>query len=247
LDGTGNIKLLLVNGNTTQAVTERVVAEARRCGAPGTEVTGATARFGVSIVSTEAENDIAAHAVLDVLSETYAGHDAAILAISFDTALIGARQIVPIPVIGMTEAALHTACLLGRRFGLISFGDSSRWMYLDLVRRSGLLERMVALETIELTSTADGAQDRLVREASARLVSAGAEAVVVTGAAVAGIAHRLAPRVPVPLVDGIGCAVGQAEYLVRLGLHHRPPARRLAAESELSGVSSELASRLAGL
>ena len=174
------MKLLLVNGNTTQAVTERVVAEARRCGAPGTEVTGATARFGVSIVSTEAENDIAAHAVLDVLSETYAGHDAAILAISFDTALIGARQIVPIPVIGMTEAALHTACLLGRRFGLISFGNSSLWMYLDLVRRSGLLERMVALETIELTTTADylreGAQDRLVCEASARLVSAGAEA-----------------------------------------------------------------------
>jgi allantoin racemase len=145
------MKLLLVNGNTTQAVTERVVAEARRCGAPGTEVTAATARFGVSIVSTEAENDIAAHAVLDVLSEAYAGYDAAILAISFDTALIGARQIVPIPVIGMTEAALHTACLLGRRFGLISFGNSSRWIYLDLVRRSGLLERMVALETIELT------------------------------------------------------------------------------------------------
>jgi len=187
--------------------------------------------------------------VLDVLSEAYAGYDAAILAISFDTALIGARQIVPIPVIGMTEAALHTACLLGRRFGLISFGNSSRWIYLDLVRRSGLLERMVALETIELTSTADylreGAQDRLVCEASARLVSAGAEAVVVTGAAVAGIAHRLAPRVSVPLVDGIGCAVGQAEYLVRLGLHQRSPARRLAA-SELSGVSSELTSRLAG-
>jgi Asp/Glu/hydantoin racemase len=66
------MKLLLVNGNTTQAVTDRVLAEARRCAAPGTEVTGATARFGVSIVSTEAENDIAAHAVLDTLSATLA-------------------------------------------------------------------------------------------------------------------------------------------------------------------------------
>ena len=110
------MKLLLVNGNTTQAVTDRVLAEARRCAAPGTEVTGATARFGVSIVSTEAENDIAAHAVLDTLSATYADHDAAILAISFDTALAGARQILPIPVIGMTEAALHTACLLRAPF-----------------------------------------------------------------------------------------------------------------------------------
>ena len=207
------MKLLLVNGNTTQAVTERVVAEARRCGAPGTEVTGATARFGVSIVSTEAENDIAAHAVLDVLSEAYAGYDAAILAISFDTALIGARQIVPIPVIGMTEAALHTACLLGRRFGLISFGNSSRWIYLDLVRRSGLLERMVALETIELTSTADylreGAQDRLVCEASARLVSAGAEAVVVTGAAVAGTPACSAGIGPAGGWDWLRCRTGR--------------------------------------
>ena len=203
--------------NITQAVTDRVLAEVRQCAAPETEVTGATARFGVNIVSTEAENDIAAHAVLDILSATYTDHDAAILAISFDTALAGARQILPIPVIGMTEAALDTACLLGRRFGLISFGTASRWLYLDLVRRSGLLERIIAFETIELTKTGElsareGAQDQLVCEASERLVSAGAEAVVVTGAAVAGIARRLSPLVPAPIVDGIGCAIGQAEF-----------------------------------
>src|SRR4029077_14063972 len=108
------------------------------------------------------------------------------------------------------------------------------------VRRSGLLERMVALETIELTTTEnylrEGAQDQLVCEAAERLISAGAEAVVVTGAAVAGIAHRLAPRLPAPTVDGVGCAVGQAEYLVRLGLRHGYPARKLKAESDFSGV-----------
>jgi allantoin racemase len=124
------MKLLLVNGNTTQVVTDRVVAEATRCAAPGTAITGVTARFGVGIVSTEAEEVIAGHAVLDALAANFTGHDAAILAISFDTALLGARQIVPIPVIGMTEASLLTACLLGRRFGLISFGQSSRAMYL---------------------------------------------------------------------------------------------------------------------
>ena len=125
------MKLLLVNGNTTQAVTDRVVAEATRCAAPGTAITGVTARFGVSIVSTEAEEEIAGHAVLDALAANFAGHDAVILAISFDTALLGARQILPVPVLGMTESSLMTACLLGRRFGLISFGQSSRRMYLE--------------------------------------------------------------------------------------------------------------------
>src|SRR3954464_1213596 len=85
----------------------------------------------------------------------------------------------------------------------------------------------------------EGAQDQLVCEAAERLLSAGAEAVVVTGAAVAGIAHRLAPLIPAPIVDGVGCAVGQAEYLVRLGLRHGHPKRKLRAESDFSGVSSE--------
>ena len=119
------MKLLLVNGNTTQAVTDRVVAEARRCAAPGTMMTGVTARFGVSIVSTEADDEIAGHAVLDALASHFAGHDAAIMAISFDTALLGARHIIPIPVVGMTEASLLTACLLGRRFGLITLGRAA--------------------------------------------------------------------------------------------------------------------------
>jgi allantoin racemase len=244
------MKLLLANGNTTQAVTDKVTAEAIRCASPGSVITGATARFGVSIVSTEAENDIAAHALLDLLSARYCGHDAAILAISFDTALAAARQILPIPVVGMTEASLHTACLLGRRFGLISFGNSSRTLYADLVARIGLGSRMAAFETIALSGAAaylrEGSQDEAVRAAAARLITAGAEVVVVTGAAVAGIAHRLQGSIAVPILDGIGCAVRQAEALVRIGLPSRSPQKRLEDGAALVGISPELAARLDG-
>ena len=243
------MKLLLVNGNTTQAVTDRVVAEARRLASPGTEITGVTARFGVSIVSTEAEEEIAGHAVLDILAEHADGHDAAILAISFDTALVGARQIVRIPVIGMTEAGLFTACLLGRRFGLISFGQSSRWMYSELIRRAGLTDRLAAFETIDLASRSayleEGAQDALVVAATERLAEAGADVVVVTGAAVAGIAHRLRARVTVPLLDGIGCAVGHAEAVFRLELRQRPPVVALAGGGTTTGLRGALSARLA--
>ena len=113
------MKLLLVNPNMTQAVTDRVVAEARRCARPGTDMQGVTATFGVAIVSTEAEVAIAAHAALDLLATHHAGHDAAIIAMSFDAGALAARRLLPIPVLGITEAAIHTACLLGRRFGMI--------------------------------------------------------------------------------------------------------------------------------
>ena len=84
---------------------------------------------------------------------------------------------------------------------------------------------MAGSETIELTNSAaylrEGGQDAAVIEASDRLVATGADAVVVAGAALAGTARRLRARLSVPLLDGIACAVGQTETLVRLGLHQR--------------------------
>ena len=89
----------------------------------------------------------------------------------------------------MTEASLLTACLLGRRFGLINFGQSGRSMYLDLVQRAGLWQRMTDLETIDLANSPaclhDGGQDAAVIDASARLIAPGADTIVVAGAAVA--------------------------------------------------------------
>ncbi len=40
-----------------------------------------------------------------------------LLAVSYDTALLAAREMLRVPVVGMTEASMHAACLLGTRFG----------------------------------------------------------------------------------------------------------------------------------
>jgi Asp/Glu/hydantoin racemase len=44
----------------------------------------------------------------------------------------------------------------------------------------------------------------------------GADVVIVAGGPLAGLAHSLGPRVPVPLIDGVAAAVALAEALVRL-------------------------------
>jgi allantoin racemase len=117
-------------------------------------------------------------------------------------------------------------------------------MYLDLVQRAGLTQRMVALETIQLTNSAsylsEGGQDAAVIEASARLTEAGADAVVVVGAAMAGIARRLRAQLSAPLLDGIACAVAQAETLVRLGLRQRVAVAPLTGGSATTGIDPQL-------
>jgi allantoin racemase len=54
------MRILVVNGNTTQALTELAPGEARRAASPGTEVEGVSARFGAALVSNPAHDVIAA-------------------------------------------------------------------------------------------------------------------------------------------------------------------------------------------
>lgn len=214
------MKILVVNANTSTFVTERVAAEARRCASQGTEIQAITGEFGARIIATRAENAIAAHAMVDLLAAHAGGCDAVLIAVSFDTALHAAREMLPIPVVGMTEAALLTACMLGGRIGLVTFGRRNLPMYQEVVAQYGLASRVAAWRVIESQAAykpGDTAalEDEIVSAANS-LVDDGAEVVMLLGAVMAGFPGRVQARIPVPVLDGISCGIRQAELLVRL-------------------------------
>lgn len=243
------MRLLLANANTTEAVTALCAAAARAAASPGTEIVAVTPRFGPAIIASRAENAIAAHGLLDCLAAHHAGCDAAILAVSYDTALAAARQLLPIPVVGMTEAACLAACMLGGRFGLVTF--SSAELYREVVAGHGLSSRLAGIALVDATPY-DAAADpdavaAKVAAAAEGLAREGADSVLLGGAALAGIGARIQARVPVPLIDGIAAAVVLAEALVRLRLP-KPRAGSFAAPArrESKGLDAALAALLAG-
>lgn len=232
------MRLLLVNGNTTQAVTDVVCAEARRVCAPGTTIEGATARFGAEIVTTHAGNAVAAHAVLDLLAELAGTYHAAILAISFDSGLAAARELFGVPVLGITETALLAACATAPRVRMITFGASALPLYEELLRIYDLRERVDELRCIDMSPAAylgaAGRDDAILAELAA-MPQDGAP-VVLCGAALAGAAARLQPLSPAPLFDGVACAVRAAERLVKEARRWEPP-----SPVSTSGLSPALA------
>ena len=242
-------RILVANANTTEAITQLCALAARAAAAPGTEIVPATPRFGPAVISSRAENVIAGHALLELLAEHAGEVQAVVLAVSHDTALEAARQLMPCPVVGMTEAACLTACMVGARFGLLTLGGVET--YRELIGRHGLSARLSGLEGIDATpqeAVADPARaEAMVLEGIARLAGGGADAVVLGGAALAGMAARLGPRAPVPLLDGIACAVKLAEALVALNLP-KASAGSLAPLKgrESSGLSPALAALLRG-
>jgi len=243
------MRLLVANANTTEAITQLCAGTARAAAAPGTEIIPATPRFGPVVIATRTENAIAAHGLLALLAEHAGKVDAVLLAVSHDTALEAARQMMPCPVVGMTEAACFAACLLGGRFGLVTMGSVET--YRERITQHGLAGRLAGLRGIALTPQDAVSDPEIVAVqmefAIAEVVAEGADAVVLGGAALAGMLPRLQPSSAVPLLDGIACGVKLAEALVALA-PPKPHSGSYAASRgrETLGLDPTLAALLRG-
>jgi allantoin racemase len=246
------VNLLLANPNTTVALTERMAAVARAAAAAGTTVAASTAPRGVPYISTRAEAQIAGAVLLETLAQARAGMDGVIVAAFGDPGLGAAREMLDVPVVGMAEAAMVTACLLGRRFAILTFTPALEPWFQDCVEASGLGPRCAGIHCATgRFSSIDAVQEELheaLAEAALACVDRLApDAIVLAGAPLSGLAPAIRDRVPVPLVDGVVAAVKQLEGLVAQAPRKatRGAFRRPAGKAS-SGLPSSLAAWLGG-
>ena len=215
------MRLLVINPNTSEFVTEAVTREVERTLPPETKVLGVTGTKGAPIISCRAENTIAAAEVLELAAKHHGDFDAVLLAVSFDSGLRAAREMLPIPVVGMLEAAVHFSCLLGGRFSLLTFGDRAGPIYREIVESYGLASRLVGVSTLPMLTAEELADTSLVAERVLKAVEGacaeGAEALVLAGAVFAGLPRLIGTRSPIPLVDGIAAGALLAQALVSYG------------------------------
>jgi len=217
------MRILIVNPNTTQSMTEKAAAAARAVAAPGTEIIAATSRMGPVSIEGHYDGAIATPGLLAELEERRAeGYDAAVIACFDDTGLEAARCLLDVPVLGLCESAVATAGFLASRFTVVTTLSRSRVLIEDRLRLYGMADRCKVrasdIPVLELEQASPGAMGRLRAEIEQALDQDGAEAIVLGCAGMADLARGLQERYGVPVVDGVAAAVKQAEGLVALGL-----------------------------
>jgi allantoin racemase len=215
------VKILLINANTTEAVTDRIAGEARRVAAPGTEVLAVTGSFGAPIIGTRTEMAIAEHAALDLAARHGEGVDAVVIGVSFDVGLRALREVMAVPVVGMTEAACLLACTLGGPFGIVTYGPRSAGIFREIVAGYGLASRLAGVHGLDATpadmlANPQALHDQIAGAANRLIEREGAEVVILAGAVMAGLPPLIQQQVSCPLVEGIASGIGVAELLVRL-------------------------------
>jgi len=210
------MKILLVNPNISSSVTSLIETEARRTASPGTALTAVTAKLGVAYIETRAEAAVGGYATLEMLAEHGPDHDAAVVAAFGDPGLAAAKELMAIPVIGLTEAALVSARLIGGRFGIIAISARIRAWYRDVVEAYGALDRLAAIRCLdEAFEDVAGIQvekaERLIELCRRTVREDGADTLILAGAPLSGLARTVRDELPVPLIDGVASAVRLAE------------------------------------
>lgn len=213
-------RITVINPNISDALTRTITDAARAVAPHGIEVEGVHPTVGAASVESHAEEAVAAVGVLEQVRAHDAGTDAFVVACFGDTGVDAAREAATGPVVGMTEAALHAACLVAHRFVVITMPARTIAHSERVVRTLGLEHRCSVRAVDAPVSDLEGGSlpllDAFADEALAAMRDDRAEAVVLGCAGLADLVEPLAARTGVPVIEGVAAAVGAAASLIRM-------------------------------
>ncbi len=216
------MRILLVNPNTSTAMTAAIAAAARAVAAPATEVIAAQPGFGPRSIEGHFDEAVAAAGVAELVHRAPA-HDAVVIACFGDPGLDAAREVTAAPVLGIAEAALHAAAMLASGFSVVT----------TLVRTCAIAERLVQrygftaqcrgvhgtdIPVLDLECCSPDTLARLEQTAREALERDRSGVIVLGCAGMAALAATLQQRLGVPVIDGVTVALKFAESLAALGL-----------------------------
>lgn len=234
-------RLLVINPNTSQRVSQSIDALVRSEAGAGVEVETVTANFGFRYIASRTAVAIAAHAVLDAAARAIAAGaapDAIILGCFGDPGLDALAEMTGLPVVGFAEAGLLAAASERGPFIVATRGTVWCEMLAELIQRLGLRDRVTGVYSIEMPGD-DVAGIAAFLSDRARVT--GAARIVLGGAGMIPTLPAIAAAATVPILDPHRAGVRKAIRLAG-GLRTGPLDE---ARGETTGLSAALADALA--
>ena len=217
------MKIIVVNVNTSESMTDIIAEAAGRYASPGTTVVTLRPFFGAEAVDCNFESYLSAVAVMDRVVAYDEPYDAVILAGFGEHGRDGLQELIDQPVVEICEASAHVAMMIGRAYSVVTTLRRSVPAIEDRLRLAGLWDRCASvratgMSTLEVDADPEDAVRAIVAEARRAVEADHAEVICLGCAGMAGLEEAITTELGVPVIDGIGAAVRLAEAVVGLGL-----------------------------
>jgi allantoin racemase len=221
------MKILIINPNTSEHMTDKIRAVAEQAKRDDCEVTVTCPERGPITIESSYDEAYAIAPTIDLVKQANeeGEYDAIILACFCDIGVEAGKEISTIPVLGLEEATLSLALLLGDKFGVMTEKRPRVAMKKLHVRRLGLLNRMASIRPLEL-SVAELDEDPERTKATGMALARkmveedGAEVIIMGCAAMAGYSDDIEAELKIPVLDPLRVTLKVVEAMVDLGVTH---------------------------
>ena len=234
------MRVFVINPNTTKSVTDHIRRQLEKIKRPDTELTVVNPEHGPVSIESVYDETLAGPPTLELVRRANEeGYDVIVLACFSDPALDAAKEVSTIPVIGIEEATLHVAAMLGHKFS-ITTAFSNRVPTRELHARLRGVESAYAstlvmnMSVLDMDANPEEAKSRIQELARKAIEEDGAEVIILGCAGLAGYAEDVERELGAVVLDPTSVAFKIAEAIAGLGLRHskvgrfaRPPAKEI--------------------
>ena len=215
------MRIRVVNPNTTRAMTDTIEQCAQAVAVRGTLLDAVTAEMGPASIESHYDEALSVPGILAAIRRgEQEGIDGYVIACFGDPGLDAARELASGPVIGIAEAAMHTASHLGG-FSIVTTLSRTIGRADELVYRYGMQRfcRGIHACGIPVLALEDPDARKIVTEACGDAVDAdGSDAIVLGCAGMADLCSHIRDEIGVPVIDGVAAATLTVQSLITLGL-----------------------------
>ena len=219
------MKILVINPNTSEEMTEGIYRSAIAAKQESTEITAVNPPHGPECVEGTSDELAAAYHVMEVVkkAEKEADYDAYVVACFGDPGVDAIRELTDKPVVGVAESAILMSEFISGKFAIISILPRCLAHLEEMVHKYGAEHRVACIRTpnigvLDFHKEPKTAEAKLMNASKAAVEEDYAEAIILGCAGMSGMAEYVSERVGVPVLDSVTCAVKMAESLVDIGL-----------------------------
>ena len=212
------MKLLIINPNSDKQMSQAILSTARQFSDGDFDVDCQPTPGAPLFIDTYQDTAAALPGMVELVKRHEADYDAFIVACHCDPNLDLMKELTSRPMVGIGEASMKIATMLGHRFSVISTDSRSVPNKEALIRSYHLQDLLASVKfpVAALENRSD--EEKYLQTAQAAIDEDMAEVIVLGCAGMTGLDKRLEQKLGVPVLDGVVCALMIAAGLVKYQL-----------------------------
>lgn len=212
------MRIFIINPNSDEKMTEAIRRSAEDYARGEVEIECRATPGAPEFLETYQDELLAAPGMMELVRANEADFDAFIVACHSDVNLDALKEMTDKPVVGIGEASMKIATLLGHSFSVVTTHIHSIPGKEAQARKYHLQDLMVSVRAPDKGTSDSGDEEVFLELAKDAIEEDLAEVIVLGCAGLAGLDKVLQDKLGVPVLDGVVCALMIAIGLVHYGV-----------------------------